>query len=434
MMAYHFGRSRPRKQDPRILIDNAPHVKIQRHNYSNIMTIPHYITKLFHIVPKQKESSQHQATALEFSYNRLEKSITITLDWGTKTTYGKKNSQYIIIPMDMAKQHGFMAGNHMAIVINEQNRTIKAILDTTKVIPKTNKTIRLEATDRVKELETTLAEKESALKTKNALIDSLEYNNTYLKQRLKGDTSDPLNEDYWLVPILNKTTNPKHSDKDTIKYLLNKLFYREDWYNSAFFVVWARESYGINKGGLTQHLFNITRPPYDIGKDMEPVKKYVKLASYKEHIEPLTKAGTPVELKRILKGQEPASKPVFSLDDLDMAVSDDYVRLVKLDTEQSERRKKHRRAPGFTAHAFLDPKKALSETWYDDGRGEKMTIWWYKIGDTIIGSIEDFTCQRRATYDWLDDTVRIEVPNFDLPAASRHIKEVLPYIETEFFS
>ena len=428
------GRGRPRKQDPRILIDNAPHVKIQRHNHSNIMTIPHYITKLLHIIPKQKEPSQHQATALEFSYNRQEKSITITLDRGTKNTYSRGKSQYVIIPMDMAKQYGFMAGNHMAVIADEEKRTIKAILDTPKIIPKTGKAICLAALERVKELETTLAEKESVLKDKSILIDSIVYENVYLKQRLKGGTSDPLNEDYWLVPILKKTTTPKYNDRNTIRNLLEKLFYREDWYNSAFFVVWTRESYGINKGGLTQHLFNITRPPYDIGKDMEPVKKYVKLASYKEHIEPLTKVGTPVELKRILKGQEPTSKPVFSLDDLDMAISDDYVRLAKLDTEQSKRRKKHRRAPGFTAHAFPDFKEALWETWYDDGRGVTMTIWWFTIGDTIIGSIENFVNDRLASYDWLDDTVRIMVPNFDLPAASEHIKEVLSDLEAKFFS
>ena len=414
MMAYSFGRSRPRKHDPRILIDNAPHVKIQRHNYSNIMTIPHYITKLFHIVPKQTESSQHQATALEFSYNRLEKSITITLDRGTKTTYGRKNSQYIIIPMDMAKQHGFMAWNHMAIVINEQNRTIKATLDTTKVISKTNKTICLEATDRVKELESALE------KTK-----SHGYEIAYLAARLAGGISDPLNPDYWIIPILKQVSDPGfYTDKDVIEKRLEQLFGKKDWINSAFFVTWARESYGIDKGGLVQHLFNITRQPYDMEKDMETLADE-QLQKYVVRIEPLTKAGTPVELERILNGQEPVFKPVFSLDY--------YVRLVKIDLEQSERRKKHRRALGFTAHAFLDPKKALSETWYDDGRGEKMTIWWYKIGDTIIGSIEDFACQRWASYDWLDDTVHIGVPNFDLPAALKHIEEFLPGIEKDAF-
>ena len=431
------GPGRPRNLDPQIIIDKAPHRKIQRNNTSNILTIPKYITKLLQIKPFKKimnNDQSYQPTVLELSYNKTEKSLIITLDKGTKHTYNRDGSQYVIIPMYLAKQYGFTVGSHVAVIADEEKRTIRVILDTPKIIPKTGKAICLAALERVKELETTLAEKESVLKDKNILINSIGYENVYLKQRLKGGTSDPLNEDYWLVPILTKTTNSKYNDKDTIQYLLNQLFYREDWYNSAFFVVWARESYGINKGGLTQHLFNITRPPYDIGKDMEPVKKYVKLASYKEHIESLTKAENQTEIKLILKGQEPASKPVFNLDDLGMAISDDYVRLVKLDTEQSERRKKHRRAPGFTAHAFLDPKKALWETWYNDGRGMGMIIWWLMIGDTIIGSIEDDGCQRWASYDWLDDTVRTTVPNFDLPAASEHIKEVLSNVERNFFS
>ena len=431
------GRGRPRTLDPQIIIDKAPHRKIQRNNTSNILTIPKHITKLLQIKPFKTIMNNDQSylpTALELSYNKTEKSLVITLDKGTKHTYSRAGSQYVIIPMYLAKQYGFTVGSPVAVIADEEKRTIMAILDTPKIIPKTGKAICLAALERVKELETTLAEKELALKNKNILTDSIGYENVYLKQRLKGGTSDPLNEDYWLVPILKKTTTTKYNDRNTIRNLLEKLFYREDWYNSAFFVVWARESYGINKGGLTQHLFNITRPPYDIGKDMEPVKKYVKLASYKEHIEPLTKVGTPVELKRILEGQEPASKPVFSLDDLDMAVSDDYVRVAKLDTEQSKGRKKHRRAPGFTAHAFPDFKEALWETWYNDGRGVGMTIWWFMIGDAIIGSIEDGACQRWASYDWLDDTVRATVPNFDLPAASEHIKKVLSDLEAKFFS
>ena len=420
-----------------MIIDKAPHRKIQRNNTSNILTIPKHITKLLQVKPFKKimnNDRSYRPTALELSYNKTEKSLVITLDKGTKHTYSRAGSQYVIIPMYLAKQYGFTVGSPVAVIADEEKRTIKAILDTPKIIPKTGRAICLAALERVKELETTLVEKESVLKDKIILIDSIRYEKAYLKQRLKGGTSDPLNEDYWLVPILKKTANSKYNDRNTIRNLLERLFCREDWYNSAFFVVWVRESYEINKGGLTQHLFNITRPPYDIGKDVEPVKKYVKLASYKEHIESLTKAENQPEIKRMLKGQEPASKPVFGLDDLYMAVSDDYERMVKLDLEPSERRKKHRREPGFTAHAFPYPREALSETWYNDGRGMTMTIWWYKIGDAITGSIEDGAHQRWASYDWLDDTVRITVPNFDLPAASEHIKDVLAHVEAEFFS
>ena len=133
----------------------------------------------------------YRPTALELSYNKTEKSLVITLDKGTKHTYSRAGSQYVIIPMYLAKQYGFTVGSPVAVIADEEKRTIKAILDTPKIIPKTGRAICLAALERVKELETTLVEKESVLKDKIILIDSIRYEKAYLKQRLKGGTSDP---------------------------------------------------------------------------------------------------------------------------------------------------------------------------------------------------------------------------------------------------
>ena len=158
-------------------------------------------------------------------------------------------------------------------------------------------------------------------------------------------------------------------------------------------------------------------------KDMETLTDK-RLQKYAVQIEPLAKAGTQVELKRILKGPEPASKPVFSLDDLDIEVSHYVVRRIKLDLEPSERRKKHLQAARPTAYASpASEREALPKTRYEDDRGVWFTVWWYKIGDTITSSMKDFACGKLAEYDWLDDIILIIVPDFDESLASRHIKK-----------
>ena len=310
------GRGRPPTEDPQIIIDKASHRIIQRHNHSNILTIPYHITEMFHIKPSKKTMNNdrsYQATSLDISYNKADKSLLMVLDQGTKHTYSTKTSQYVIIPMNLAKQHGFTAGSHVAVIPNEEKRTIKAILDTPKTIPKTGKAICLAALERVKDLETALETaletSKTALKAKDTQIKSMEYAESYLKAHLKGGTSDPLNKDFWLTPILNKM-NDENENKETLNDLLSKLFHTNDWVNSALFVVWAWESYNINKAGITQHLFNITRPPYDIKEDMKSTKKYIKLKPYKEHIEPLINTENQLELRKIMEKTETYATPI----------------------------------------------------------------------------------------------------------------------------
>ena len=113
------GPGRPRNLDPQIIIDKAPHRKIQRNNTSNILTIPKYISKLLQIKPFKKimnNDQSYQPTVLELSYNKTEKSLVITLDKGTKYTYNRDGSQYVIIPMYLAKQYGFTVGSHVAVI------------------------------------------------------------------------------------------------------------------------------------------------------------------------------------------------------------------------------------------------------------------------------------------------------------------------------
>ena len=307
------GLGRPRKQNPQIIIDKAPHRKIQRNNTSNILTIPKHIAKLLQIKPFKKIMNNDQSyrpTALELSYNKTEKSLVITLDKGTKHTYNRDGSQYIIIPMYLAKQYGFTVGSHVAVIANEEKRTIRVILDTPKTIPKTGKAICLEALDRVKELEATLKVKESTIKNRDISIGSLLWEKAYLKTRLKGGKLDPLNPDYWTTPILNKIKDQSiYNNTNKLEHSFEIMF-GKDWIKSAFFVVWTKETYNINKPGLTQHLFNITREPYDIEKDLKTstaVEKNIQI--YKPQIEPLLKAKNQVELHEIIATQ----KPIYEL-------------------------------------------------------------------------------------------------------------------------
>ena len=124
-----------------------------------------------------------------------------------------------------------------------------------------------------------------------------------LQSREKGGYYDPLNPDYWANYVYNKIQDHSYYDNtEKIKNIFYRLF-GNDWINSAFFVTWIRESYDIDKSGLTQHLFNITRPPYDIKKDMKAVNS-LKFRQYEVKIEPLTKAVNQTELRQMMKTQK----------------------------------------------------------------------------------------------------------------------------------
>ena len=144
--------------------------------------------------------------------------------------------------MYLAKQYGFTVGSHVAVIANEEKRTIRVILDTPKTIPKTGKAICLAALERVKELEATLKVKESTIKNRDISIDSLLWEKAYLKTRLKGGKLDPLNPDYWTTPILNKIKDQSfYNNTNKLEHSFKNMF-GKDWIKSAFFVVWTREN------------------------------------------------------------------------------------------------------------------------------------------------------------------------------------------------
>ena len=85
------------------------------------------------------------------------------------------------------------------------------------------------------------------------------------------------------------------------------------------------------------------------------------------------------------------------------------------------------------SNPLIFEKEAVTKTWYKDGRSKSLTVWRYKIGGTMLGSIENFAYDKLAEYRWPDNTIRAVAPDFDKSIALRHIQEVLADIKTAAF-
>ena len=248
-------------------------VRIRDQVGSNEIRIPTWIANRLGIKPRTKEpDGSITGTKLEWSYKNSEiDSLTIKAGGaGTKYSSQKRGSIYAVVPMELARQYGFVGGTWVEFTADTESRTIKITKTTSEKPSRHIKKKWVTASEAIREYKLQIKEAGIGIEYQRSRAD-------YLEGRLAGDPDDVSRPEYWFQALSKYTKN----DRETLNRQLTTLFTNE-WWDSIYFVFWAVDTYIGWTPAIKYYLCDVAVPNYKKNQFMNVDREIAEL--YREVI------------------------------------------------------------------------------------------------------------------------------------------------------
>ena len=245
---------RKRGRQPKNSVSASYKVCIRDQAGSNEIRIPTWIASRLGIKPRTKEpDGSITGTKLEWSYKNSEKDSLTIKAGGAGTRYlshRKWDTIYAVVPMGLARQYGFMDGTWVEFTVDKESRTAKITKTTPGKPPRRIKKNWAGSMRTIQDYKRQAKEAKYRETWQKSRAD-------YLEGRLAGGNSDVSQPGYWLQALA------KHAktDAEAIDKRLKGNF-TDRWWISAYFVLWAIDTYIRMTPVIKYYLYEKALPEY----------------------------------------------------------------------------------------------------------------------------------------------------------------------------
>ena len=246
---------RKRGRQPKNSVSASYKVCIRDQAGSNEIRIPTWIANRLDIKPRIKgPDGSITGTKLEWSYKNSEKDSLTIKAGGAGTRYlshRKWDTIYAVVPMGLARQYGFMDGTWVEFTVDKESRTAKI----TKTTPgKPPRRIKKNWAGSMR----TIQDYKRQAKEAKYWETWQKFRADYLEGRLAGGNSDVSQPGYWLQALSKYVKiDPKELDR------ILKENFTDRWWISAYFVLWAIDTYIRMTPVIKYYLYEKALPEYN---------------------------------------------------------------------------------------------------------------------------------------------------------------------------